>query len=128
MTRSDERGKMIKSKRKKLEAAGWRVGTAEDFLGLDAEEAAFVELKLGLSEQLKELRTKSGLSQVELAKRLGSSQSRVAKMEASDPTVSIDLLVKGLLAVGATPQLIGRAIAKPQPKRAGRVRTRGNAV
>ena len=119
---------MIKSKRKKLEAAGWKVGSPGDFLGLDAEEAAFVELKLGLSEQLKQLRTKNGLSQIELAKRLGSSQSRVAKMEASDPTVSIDLLVKGLLAVGATPQQIGRAIAKPQPKRAVRVRTRGNAA
>ena len=110
---------MIKGKRKKLEAAGWRVGSAEDFLELDAEAAAFVELKLGLSEQLKELRAKNGLSQGELAKRIGSSQSRVAKMEASDPTVSIDLLMRGLLAAGATPQQIGKAIAKTHLKRAG---------
>ena len=102
---------MQKAKRKKLEAAGWKVGSADEFLGLDQEEAAFVQLKLALSEELKELRTKRGLSQVELAKRLGSSQSRVAKMEASDPSVSLDLLVRGLLATGATPRDIATAIA-----------------
>ena len=119
---------MQKAKRKKLEGAGWKVGSADEFLGLDQEEAAFVQLKLALSEELKELRTKRGLSQVELAKRLGSSQSRVAKMEASDPTVSIDLLVKGLFATGATPQQIGKAIAKAPPRRPAKVGTRGNAA
>lgn len=119
---------MQKGKKKKLEAAGWKVGSAAEFLGLDEEEAAFVELKLTLSEELRELRTKSGLSQVQLAKRIGSSQSRVAKMEASDPTVSIDLLMKGLLATGATQKQIGRAIAKAPSRRSGKVGTRGNAA
>jgi hypothetical protein len=111
---------MDKAKKKRLEAAGWKVGSAEDFLGLNDEETAFVELKLRLSEELRDLRGKRGLSQVELAKRLGSSQSRVAKMEASDPSVSLDLLVKGLLATGASKQQIGKAIAKAPPKRAAR--------
>jgi hypothetical protein len=83
---------MDKRKRAKLRAAGWTVGTPREFLGLSDEEAAFVEFKLALSKTLQELRTAQELSQVEVAKRLKSSQSRVAKMEASDPGVSVDLL------------------------------------
>jgi transcriptional regulator with XRE-family HTH domain len=44
-----------------------------------------------------------GLTQVALAKKIKSSQSRVAKMEAGDPSVSIDLLVRSLIALGETP-------------------------
>jgi ribosome-binding protein aMBF1 (putative translation factor) len=69
---------MKRAKRKRLEATGWKVGSANDFPGLTPEEAAFVELKL---TSLKERRQRHGLSQSDLAKRLRSSQSRVAKME-----------------------------------------------
>ena len=103
---------MKASKRKKLEAAGWKVGSTREFLGLSDEEAAFVELKLTLSNSLKKCRTNQGLSQTELAKRLRSSQSRVAKMEASDPAVSIDLLIRALLAAGAKKKDIAKAIAQ----------------
>jgi DNA-binding transcriptional regulator YiaG len=102
---------MNNTKRKRLEAAGWKVGSAADFLGLSSEEQAFVELKLSLSAKLKERRQRQKLSQGELARRLRSSQSRVAKMEVSDPTVSIDLLVRALLATGATKREIAKAIA-----------------
>jgi predicted transcriptional regulator len=98
-------------KRTRLENAGWRVGTAEDFLELSSEEAAYVKLKVALSRTLRERRTNQGLSQTALARRIGSSQSRVAKMEASDPSVSVDLLIRALLATGATPQDIAAAIA-----------------
>jgi predicted transcriptional regulator len=98
-------------KRRRLENAGWRVGTAEDFLELSSEEAAYVKLKVALSRTLRERRTNQGLSQTALARRIGSSQSRVAKMEASDPSVSVDLLIRALLATGATPQDIAAAIA-----------------
>ena len=94
---NDGIGNMRPNKKKKLEKAGWKVGSARQFLGLTDEEAAFVELKLTLSASLKKCRTSQGLSQSELAKRLRSSQSRVAKMEASDPAVSLDLLVRALL-------------------------------
>ncbi len=102
---------MKTTKRTRLEAQGWTVGSAKDFLQLNDEEAAFVELKLALSHSLKQWRTKTNLSQVQLAKRLKSSQSRVAKMEAGDPAVSVDLLVRSLLVMGATRQDIARAIA-----------------
>jgi ribosome-binding protein aMBF1 (putative translation factor) len=109
---------MDESKRKRLKQAGWSVGSAQDFLGLTEEEATLVELRLALSQSLRERRTKQGLSQTELAQRIGSSQSRVAKMEASDPTVSLDLLVRGLLASGATRKDIAAAIAPKKRTRA----------
>ena len=107
---------MDKAKRKRLEAKGWRVGTAAEFLGLSAEESAYIELKVALGGKLKELRNRKRLSQVELAKRIGSSQSRVAKIEAADPSVSLDLLVRSLIALGATRKDLARAIASPTPR------------
>jgi len=103
---------MDKAKRKQLEARGWRVGTARDFLGLSAEEAALVEMNVRLSQALRARREARGLSQVALAKRLRSSQSRVAKMEAADRTVSIDLLLRGLVVLGATPRDIARVLGR----------------
>jgi DNA-binding XRE family transcriptional regulator len=107
------------AKRKRLEAAGWRVGSAAEFLGLSEEEAAFVEIKLALSERLRTRRRNLNLTQGGLAKRLGSSQSRVAKMEAGDPSVSLDLLVRALLATGATPAEVARALASRRRAAAG---------
>jgi DNA-binding XRE family transcriptional regulator len=103
--------KMNTVKRKRLEAAGWSVGSTADFLELSPEEVAFVELKLRLSESLRKRRTRQNLSQTALAKKLKSSQSRVAKMEAGDPTVSIDLLIRALLATGATHRDLARVVA-----------------
>jgi predicted XRE-type DNA-binding protein len=108
---------MDKAKKKRLEEAGWAIGSAADFLDLTGDEAAFVELKLALSEELRARREDQGLSQTALAKKLGSSQSRVAKMEASDPSVSVDLLIRGLLAAGASRKEIASAIAPKPPGR-----------
>lgn len=102
---------MKANKRKKLEDAGWRVGTTEDLLGLSAEESAYIEIKLALSKALKETRAKKKLSQAQLAALIESSQSRVAKMEAADPSVSIDLMVKSLLALGVPRKQVARALA-----------------
>lgn len=101
---------MKRSKRERLEAAGWRVGTAAEFLGLTAEESAFVEMKLALADGVRRRRQAKRLTQIQLAARIGSSQSRVAKMETADPTVSIDLLVRTLLAMGASRAEVARVI------------------
>lgn len=93
---------MKASKQRALEKKGWVVGGAKDFLALTSEEEAYIELRLKLAEGLKVRRRRRGLTQVALAESLRSSQSRVAKMEAGDPTVSLDLLVKSLLALGAS--------------------------
>ncbi len=102
---------MDKRKKKTLESKGYRIGTVDEFLGLSKKESDYIELKLALSQALSERRKQSKLTQVQLAKMLKSSQSRVAKMEKGDPTVSIDLLVKSLLAMGATKESIVKAIA-----------------
>jgi hypothetical protein len=117
---------MDKAKRSRMEKAGWRAGSVAEFLELSPEEAAFVELKLALSAALRERRMAQGLSQVELARQLGSSQSRVAKMEASDPSVSVDLLIRALLVTGASGKDIGGAIVKARPKPRRRAAARGN--
>lgn len=109
---------MEKAKRKRLEAKGWKVGTAAEFLGLTPEESAYVELKVALGSKLRELRNRKRLSQVELAKRVGSSQSRVAKLEAADPSVSLDLLIRSLIALGVSRQDLARVIASPIPRAA----------
>lgn len=101
---------MKANKRQKLEQAGWTFGSADEFLGLSAEESAYIEMKLALSESLKKTRLKKLLSQVDLAGLIESSQSRVAKMEAGDASVSIDLLVKSLLAMGASRKDVASAL------------------
>ena len=92
--------------------AGWRLGTPKEFLGLTDEEAALIEIKLALARGIKERRLSLRLTQEDLAKQLKSSQSRIAKMEASDATVSMDFLVRSLLVLGATTQEVGRVIAR----------------
>ncbi len=99
------------TKRQKLEAAGWKVSTVAEFLELTPEEEAIIEIRLSLSNSLKQLRKQQELSQQKLAENINSSQSRVAKMEAADRSVSIDLLIKSLLSLGATREEIATAIA-----------------
>ncbi len=102
---------MDRKKQKRLERAGWSVGSTSEFLGLTAAEEELVAMKLSLSAKLKKARERRQITQTDLAKRMGSSQSRVAKMEAGDPGVSLDLLVQGLLAVGATRKQIAAAFS-----------------
>src|SRR6266571_835106 len=102
---------MNTTKKARLEAAGWKVGTAAEFLGLNKQEAAFVEMKLALARCLHALRIRRKLSQSRVAELVGSSQSRVAKMESGDPSVSIDLLLRSVLAIGGSPAAVVRALA-----------------
>ncbi len=103
---------MRKAKRERLKKAGWRIGTAKEFLGLTDEEAALIEMKIALARDLRERRLSHDMTQEELAKELGSSQSRVAKMEAADPAVSLELLIRSLLVLGASRQEVGRIIGR----------------
>jgi ribosome-binding protein aMBF1 (putative translation factor) len=101
---------MNKTKIEKLNKMGWKVGSASDFLNLSAEESAYVELKASLSRYLHEKRVKKHWTQQQLAQKIKSSQSRVAKMEKGDPTVSIDLLIKSLLAMGSSKNELAKAM------------------
>ena len=101
---------MKTTKRRKLEKNGWKVGSTAELLGLTPDEVEYIELKLALSKALKKQRLKHNLTQGQAAKQLKSSQSRIAKMEAGDPSVSIDLLIRSLLALGATTKTVARFI------------------
>lgn len=104
---------MRETKKRRLEARGWRVGTTREFLDLAPDEAAYVELRLRLAEGLKQRRLGKKLTQTEFAKVVRSSQSRVAKMETGDATVSLDLLIRSLLALGASRSDLAKLIGDP---------------
>lgn len=101
---------MRAEKRRQLERAGWAIGDAGDFLELSAEERRFVDVKLALADGLRRRRERLGLTQSAMADRLGSSQSRVAKMEAAHRSVSTDLLLKSLFRLGASPADVARLL------------------
>ncbi len=103
---------MKAAKRKRLEGAGWQVGSTDDFLKLSKEEAAFVEMKLALADSVRRRRQARRLTQTQLANKVGSSQSRIAKMEVADASVSIDLLMKTLLSMGASRTELARVISR----------------
>ena len=106
---------MLDRKRRRLEARGWKIGSTREFLGLTQAEEAYIALRLKLAEGLKARRVRRRLTQVDLAKAVRSSQSRVAKMEAGDPTVSLDLLVRSLIALGASNKDLARIISPSRP-------------
>jgi predicted XRE-type DNA-binding protein len=110
---------MRSDKRRRLERAGWAIGDAADFLRLSDDERRFIETKLALAAGLRQWREDLGLTQTEVAKRFGSSQSRVAKMEAADKTVSTDLLLRSLYRLGAGRRDVARLLsAKPRTRAA----------
>lgn len=98
-------------KQKRLEAKGWKVTTVAEFLSLTEEEERIVELRLALSDAIKERRVESNLTQKNFAKLLQSSQSRVAKMESGDPSVSIDLLIRSLFKAGVDRRKLSKIVA-----------------
>ena len=105
---------MRESKKRRLQKKGWRIAGVEEFLGLSEEESEYIELKVKLSQAFKNKRQQKGLTQVEAARVLRSSQSRVAKMETGDPSVSVDLLIRALFTMGTTPKELGRVVGSPQ--------------
>jgi DNA-binding XRE family transcriptional regulator len=102
---------MKPEKKLRLEAARFKLGSADEFLALSSEESALVSLRLSLAEQVRQRRLRLHYSQAELARRIGSSQSRMAKLEAAESDVSLDLLFRALLATGAKMRDVGKVLA-----------------
>jgi len=102
------------AKKKQLERRGWKVGTVAEFLQLSPEESAYIEMKLALSKNLQVRRKTKSLTQEQLARLLKSSQSRVAKMESGDPSVSLDLLVRSLLILGESRRTLAKMLSEPR--------------
>ena len=102
---------MNQAKKKRLKKKGWQVGTVAEFLDLTADESAYIEMKIALSQSVRARREDKRLTQMQLAKLLKSSQSRVAKIEAGDKSVSLDLLVRSLVVLGASRRDLAQIIA-----------------
>jgi DNA-binding XRE family transcriptional regulator len=103
---------MRTNKSERLRKKGWRFGSAAEFLGLSYDEQTFIAIRLKLADAPRKRRTSHGVTQTMLARALKSSQSRVAKMEAGDPTMSLDLLIRSLLALGASNRELASVIAR----------------
>lgn len=104
------------SKKKKLEAAGWKVGSTAEFLELSDAEAMLVNIKVALAKKVRAMRQERKITQQQLAKLIGSSQSRVAKLEIADRSVSMELLIRSLLSMGATRKQIGAIVGARSAK------------
>jgi predicted XRE-type DNA-binding protein len=102
---------MKPSKRSRLQAAGFKVGSVQDFLALPPEEIALIDLKARLVTMLKAFRESHGITQHQLARLMGSSQSRVAKLEKNCAQASLDLICRALFAVGFSSRQIGKHLA-----------------
>jgi DNA-binding XRE family transcriptional regulator len=105
---------MDPKKKQQLEANGWVATSVQDFLALPTPEMAYIETKLKLSQTVKDLRRKKKLTQTAVAELLNSSQSRIAKMEKADNSVSIDLLLKAAYTLGATTDDVAVALREPR--------------
>lgn len=103
---------MDTAKRNRVEAAGWRLGSTREFLDLNAEEVEIIEVKLALGDYIREIRRENRWTQTDVAKRIGSSQSRVAKMEAADASVTVDLQMKSIFSLGKTTRDVSRAMTR----------------
>lgn len=101
---------MNRAERKRHEEAGWQVGSVAEFLGLTPEESAYIELRIRLTDALKARRRIAKLSQKAFAMNMKSSQSRIAKAESNDATVSLDLLIRSLLGLGVTLDQLARIL------------------
>ena len=116
---------MDHAERKRLEDAGWQVGSVADFLGLTNEETVYIELRVRLAEALKARRQAAKLSQKAFASARKSSQSRIAKAEANHQTVSVDLLVRSLIGLGVSLEELGSILtAGESQKKLSRTRPR----
>jgi hypothetical protein len=105
------------SKREAMEAAGWASGDAGDFLGLTDEERRLVELRLAVSRAVRRRRVDANLTQQQVAAKIRSSQSRVAKIEAGAADVPLDPMFSGLFAVGGGVDDLARRRSKGPVRR-----------
>jgi len=115
---------MRADKVRRLRSKGWKVGTVAEFLHLTPEEERLIELRLILRDNILAMRKAKHMSQADLAKKIGSSQSRIAKVEAGDPSVSLDLLMTSYLGLGANLKHLA-AVLQKRSRSKRRVRERG---
>lgn len=107
---------MDSAKRKRLEAAGWKLGDAADFLEMNDGERQVLDARVKLAMAVRRQRQAQHLSQKALGLRLGTSQPRVAKIERAAADVSLDQLMRAFTAVGGRIVVTDTAVAAEKRK------------
>ena len=102
---------MTKAKQKKLEKIGYKITDTQQFLNLSDREMAIIDLKVNLTQKLREVRKAAGITQKQLAKLMSSSQSRMAMLEGGAPDISLELICRALFALGVSSVELGRTIS-----------------
>jgi predicted XRE-type DNA-binding protein len=113
---------MDATKRKALEAAGWKFGDAADFLEMSDEERQLLDARGNIALAIRQQREAVDLSQQELGARLKTSQPRVAKIERAASDVSLDQLVRALTAAGG--RIVVKKSAKSKRRKAKRAKSK----
>ena len=98
-----------------LQAAGWDIGDAADFLEMSNEERQLLDARVELALAIRQQRIAVNLSQKELGAKLKTSQPRVAKIERAATDVSLDQLVRAFAAAG------GKIVVKTAKGKPGKV-------
>jgi len=101
---------MDAAKKARLEAAGYTVGSVQDFLELTDAESMLIEIKLALGKEIKATRAAKHMTQKQLAVLVQTSQPRVVTMEYGDAT--LDLLTRALIALGVDRERLGELVAR----------------
>ena len=86
------------------------MGDYGDAFGLSDEDRVYVEMRLATAREVDRLRHEMGVSQEELARRMGTRQSTVSRVMRDPSTTSFDWLFRALLALGATPRKIAACL------------------
>ena len=94
---------------KKKLPKGWTEGSVQDLLDLTDEEAAIVEMRVRLAERVRKRRQSQRITQKDLARRMRSTQPRVARLEQAD--ASIEMLMRALFVLGADRKEIAKLLA-----------------
>ena len=106
---------MSKPKDKATKRNGeWVEGSVQEFLSLSDADMELIETRRAISRLLKATRQEKKMTQAAVAAALHTSQSRLAKMEAGDPSVSLDLLFKSLFSLGVTRQNLASTLSSEQ--------------
>jgi DNA-binding transcriptional regulator YiaG len=101
-----------KNSRKKADVKDhWVEGSVQDFRQLSDADMEYIEMRLAASRYLKSIRQAQNMTQKMVAMKLHTSQSRLAKMEAGDSSVSLDLLFKSLFSLGVSRKKLVRALS-----------------
>ena len=102
---------MKKAKRDQLAKRGYKITSAQEFLGLSDEEIAVIDLKINLINMLREARKATGVTQKQLARLMRSSQSRVAMLESGSSDASLELICRALFTLGISAKQLGKTIS-----------------